>query len=139
MKTSIYFLSSNDSIRSQIAVGYAKKYLPDWDIQSAGVRASQLDKMAVEVMATDNIDISDQTSKVVDQTFMEQATIIVTLCGEARDKCLIPHNSRWLHWENIDPDLISDDHTEKLRAYQEIRDNIKHNIIKLAALINEPQ
>ena len=98
MTKSIYFLCSGNACRSQIAEGYAKQYLPDWNVQSAGVRVDGLNPWAVKTMAEDGIDISQQYSKLIDSDFLEQATVVITLCGEARDKCIIPQNARWLHW-----------------------------------------
>lgn len=133
MKPNIYFLSSNDSLRSQIAVGYAKKYLADWNINSAGVRSDVVNPLAIEVMAEDGIDISQQESTKVDNDFLQKSDIVITLCGEARDKLEIPQNIRWLHWPFIDPDLVSGSKEEKLSTYRKVRDNIKQNILDLAA------
>lgn len=134
---SIYFLCSGNSFRSQIAEGYAKKYLPNWKIQSAGVRAEGLDSRAVKIMAEDNVDISNQFSKVIDDDFMEIANVVITLCGEARDKCIIPKSSRWLHWPINDPKLISGSDDKAMNQYRDIRDDIKSRIIELADIINK--
>ncbi|KRN95349.1 arsenate reductase ArsC [Companilactobacillus kimchiensis] len=137
MTNSIYFLSSSNSIRSQMAEGYAKKYLSNWDIQSAGVRKDQLDPLAVKIMAEDGVDISQQVSKVVDNDFLKHASLVVTLCGEARDKCLIPKNTRWLHWSLIDPIITTGNDTEVAATLRDVRNDIKQNILNLVAQINE--
>ncbi|KRL42657.1 arsenate reductase [Companilactobacillus mindensis DSM 14500] len=132
MKPSIYFLSSNDSLRSQIAVGYAKKYLKDWDIKSGGVRSDAVEPLAIEVMAEDGIDISQQKSTKFTNDSLQGSDIVITLCGEARDKLAIPQDIRWLHWPFIDPDLVAGSKEEKLATYREVRDSIKQNIQKFA-------
>ena len=44
----IYFLCTGNSCRSQIAEGFAKKYLDDsWEIRSAGVETHGLNPRAV--------------------------------------------------------------------------------------------
>lgn len=136
MTKSIYFLCSGNACRSQIAEGYAKQYLPDWNVQSAGVRVDGLNPWAVKTMAEDGIDISQQYSKLIDSDFLEQATVIITLCGEARDKCIIPQNARWLHWPINDPALATGSDEEIATAFRSSRDDIKQRIIQLAEHIN---
>lgn len=136
MTKSIYFLCSGNACRSQIAEGYAKQYLSDWDVQSAGVRVDGLNPWAVKTMAEDGIDISQQYSKLIDSDFLEQATVVITLCGEARDKCIIPQNARWLHWPINDPALATGSDEEIATAFRSSRDDIKQRIIQLAEHIN---
>ena len=63
----IYFLCTGNSCRSQIAEGFAKKYLDDsWEIRSAGVETHGLNPRAVAVMEESGIDISNQTSDLID-------------------------------------------------------------------------
>src|SRR5690625_2475543 len=87
-KKSIYFLCTGNSCRSQIAEGWAKKYLSDeWEIKSAGIEAHGLNPLAVKVMSEAGIDISNQTSDLIDFDFLSNADLVVTLCGDAADKC----------------------------------------------------
>lgn len=137
MTNSIYFLCSGNSCRGQIAEGYAKKFLPNWKIQSAGVRAEDINPTAVNVMSEDNIDISKQQPKKIDDLFLNQATIIITLSGEARDKNIIPQTARWLHWPINDPTIVSGNDEEIMDAYRDVRDEIKQNIIKLTNYIKD--
>lgn len=137
MTNSIYFLCSGNSCRGQMAEGYAKKYLPNWKIQSAGVRAEDINPQAVKVMAEDNVDISKQQPKKIDDLFLNQATVIVTLSGEARDKNIIPQTARWLHWDIDDPTIETGTADEITAAYHDVRDEIKQNIIELANYIKD--
>jgi len=135
MKNSIYFLCSGNACRSQMAEGYAKKYLPNWDIQSAGIRADGLNPRAVKAMAADGIDISDQISKTIDNDFMQNASVVVTLCGDARDKCIIPKSARWLHWPLDDPAQVTGSEAEIQAAFYDIRDEIKEDVLELVQYI----
>ncbi len=137
MTKSIYFLCSGNACRSQIAEGYAKQYLPNWDVQSAGVRVDGLNPWAVKTMAEDGIDISQQYSKLIDQDFLDQATVVVTLCGEARDKCIIPQSTRWLHWPINDPALATGSDEEIATAFRDSREDIKQRIIQLAQYVEK--
>lgn len=137
MTKSIYFLCSGNACRSQIAEGYAKQYLSDWNVQSAGVRVDGLNPWAVKTMAEDGIDISQQYSKLIDQDFLDQATVVVTLCGEARDKCIIPQSTRWLHWPINDPALATGSDEEIATAFRDSREDIKQRIIQLAQYVKK--
>ena len=138
MIKTIYFLSSSNACRGQMAEGFAKKVLPNWDIRSAGVVSTKkLDPLAVKLMTAEGIDISQQTSNTIDQKFLQTATVVVTLSGESRDKSLIPQSSRWLDWSIDDPTLVQGDTQEVLTAYQDVKDNIKQNVSELANYIKD--
>ena len=65
-KKKLYFLCTGNSCRSQMADGWAKKYLSDeWEIRSAGIEAHGLNPNAVKAMAEAGIDISNQTSLIL--------------------------------------------------------------------------
>lgn len=131
MTNNLYFLCSGNSCRGQIAEGYAKKFLPDWNVQSAGVRTEDINPQAVKVMAEDNVDISQQKSKKIDDLLLKQANLVVTLSGEARDKSALPKNTRWLDWPISDPTLATGSQAEITQAYRDVRDDIKQNILEL--------
>lgn len=137
MANNIYFLCSDNSCRSQMAEGFAKKYLPHWNIQSAGIRAKDIDARTIAVMSEDHIDISQQKSKKINETALKKATLVVTLSGEARDKTTMPANIRWLHWSINDPSLANGTESEIMDSYRDVRDDIKQNILELASQIQE--
>ncbi|MEH7341918.1 arsenate reductase, partial [Priestia megaterium] len=67
-KKTLYFLCTGNSCRSQMAEGWAKKYLnnDEWDVRSAGLEAHGLNPNAVKAMKEAGVDISNQTSDVID-------------------------------------------------------------------------
>ena len=85
--------------------GYAKLLLKNqYECKSAGVEKHGLNPYAVEVMAEDGIDISQQKSKLIDLDYFNAADLIVTLCGDAKDRCpIIPPQAQSLHWPLPDP------------------------------------
>lgn len=79
-KTSIYFLCTGNSCRSQMAEGFAKKYLGNnYEVLSAGIEARGIHPLAIKVMNEKGIDISDQTSDVVNVKSLNKADIVITL------------------------------------------------------------
>ncbi|MCK1998686.1 arsenate reductase (thioredoxin) [Psychrobacillus psychrodurans] len=125
-KQTIYFLCTGNSCRSQIAEGWAKKYLGDkWNVFSAGIEAHGLNPNAVKAMNEVEIDISRQTSDIIDLEILNHADLVVTLCGDAADKCPItPPNVKREHWGFEDPAKATGTAEEKWSVFQRIRDEI---------------
>lgn len=130
----IYFLCTGNACRSQMAEGWAKYYAyhTDWQVKSAGLETHGLHPKAVSVMHEVNIDISRQTSDLIDQSLLEQADIVVTLCGDAKERCpRTPRHVKKLHWPLLDPAQASGTEKEKWQVFQKVRDDIGHNVQSL--------
>jgi len=129
----IYFLCTGNSCRSQMAEGWAKKLLPDWDVKSAGIEAHGLNPNAVKAMKEIDIDISKQTSDIIDMETLNNADLVVTLCGDAADKCPVtPPQVRRVHWGFDDPAKAQGTDEEKWSVFQRVRDEIGSRIKKFA-------
>lgn len=127
-KPILYFLCTGNSCRSQMAEGWAKKYLSDkWDVYSAGIEAHGVNPNAIKAMQEVGIDITGQTSDVIDPSILNQAALVVTLCGHARDVCPVtpPHVKR-VHWGFDDPA------GQEWSAFQRVRDEIGARIQQFA-------
>lgn len=129
-KKSIYFLCTGNSCRSQMAEGWAKKYLgPEWEVRSAGIEAHGLNAKAVKAMAEVGIDISNQTSDIIDNEYLNQATIAVTLCGDAKDRCPVtPPQVKREHWGFEDPAKATGTEDEIWIVFRRVRDEIGDRI-----------
>ncbi|MCG7198024.1 arsenate reductase (thioredoxin) [Pediococcus pentosaceus] len=128
----VYFLCTGNSCRSQMAEGIAKEFFPDWVIASAGIEAHGLNPYAVKVMLEKDIDISKNKSKLIDMDYLNHSDLVITLCGDAKDKCpVIPSTVKREHWGFIDPALIQGTENDKLRAFRTVRDGIEKRIIKM--------
>lgn len=129
----IYFLCTGNSCRSQMAEAYAKVLLKGkYEIASAGVEKHGLNPYAVKAMAEEGIDISHQASKLIDLNYFNSASLIITLCGDARDRCpVIPSQARSLYWSLKDPAQVKGTYEEKMEAFRQVRDEIKERILEL--------
>lgn len=129
-KKTIYFLCTGNSCRSQMAEGWAKKYLGDeWKVKSAGIEAHGLNPNAVKAMDEVDIDISDQTSEIIDLEVLNNAAMAVTLCGDAADKCpMTPPHVKRDHWGFDDPAKAEGTDEEKWDVFQRVRDAIGERI-----------
>lgn len=130
-KPILYFLCTGNSCRSQMAEGFGKKHLGDkWDVQSAGIEAHGLNPLAVEAMAEVGINISDQASSKIKHETLNNATLAVTLCGDARDKCpMTPRSVQKEHWGFDDPAKVVGTESEKWKVFQRVRDEIERKVL----------
>jgi len=124
-KKIIYFLCTGNSCRSQMAEGWAKEILgEEWEVHSAGIEAHGVNPNAIKAMNEVGIDISNQTSDIIDLDILNQATLAVTLCGDAADKCPVtPLHVRREHWGFDDP--AGKEWSEFQRVRDEIGERIK--------------
>ena len=129
-KKTLYFLCTGNSCRSQMAEGFGKKYLSDeYDVYSAGIEAHGLNPKAVKAMKEVDVDISTQTSDIIDKEILNNADLVITLCGDAKDSCPMtpPHVTRW-HWGFDDPAKAKGTEDEKWSVFQRVRDEIEERI-----------
>lgn len=105
---------------------WAKYYLQDeWDVYSAGIEAHGLNPNAVKAMEEVEVDISNQTSDMIDNTLLNNADFVVTLCGDAADKCpMTPPHVKRAHWGFDDPAKAEGSEEEKWAVFQRVRDEI---------------
>lgn len=136
-KQTIYFLCTGNSCRSQMAEGWAKKYLNDnWNVFSAGIEVHGLNPNAVKAMNEVGIDISKQTSDIIDLKILNSANLVVTLCGDAADKCPItPPQVKREHWGFDDPAKATGTEEQKWAEFQRVRDEIGNRINHFAKSI----
>lgn len=131
--TQLYFLCTGNSCRSQMAEGFAKALFdPQWRVASAGIETHGLNPKAVQVMAEVGIDISTQRSKLIDTDYLNTSDLVVTLCGDARDRCPVtPASVKKVHWPLPDPAQAGGFEAEQLAVFRQVRDEIKQRLIEL--------
>lgn len=130
----VYFICTGNSCRSQMAEGYGEKFLipAGWIVASAGVEKHGLNTRAVKVMAEDNVDISTHTSDLINLDYFNSSDLIVTLCGDAKDKCpRVPKGHTHVHWDLMDPAKATGTDEEILDEFRRTRDLIKKLVINL--------
>lgn len=129
----VYFLCTGNACRSQMAEGFARELLsPEWRVASAGVERHGLNPNAVKVMAEVGVDIADHQSKLIDLDYLNSADLVVTLCGDARDKCpMTPARVEKQHWPLPDPAGATGTEAEKLAVFRTVRDEIRESVLAL--------
>ena len=108
-----------------MAEGFAKQILPqEIDIKSAGTEAQGLNPYTVHTMKEVEIDISDHKSKKIDNNEIEQFDLVITLCGDAKDKCPTLNINKHIHWDIPDPANFKGNELDTKQKYSEVRELI---------------
>jgi len=132
----ILFLCTGNSCRSQMAEGWARKLHPHRiRACSAGITASELNPLAVQVMAEAGVDISKQRSQDLAAYQDTPLDLIVTVCDHARAVCpVFPGDVRTIHRGFDDPPALATSDTD-LAPYRRVRDEIKQFVTALGSMI----
>jgi arsenate reductase (thioredoxin) len=129
----VLFLCSENSCRSQMAEGLVKRDLAGLvQARSAGIRPSQVNPRAIQVMGELGIDISHHRSKSVDDLGGEQFDLVITVCDQASQQCpMFPGNTEILHISFPDPATATGSEAEILTVFRQVRDDLRERLIGL--------
>jgi len=135
-QTSILFLCTGNSCRSQMAEGLCRHLKGDIvDPYSAGIETHGLNPLAVKVMAEIGIDISGHQSKKVEELGNREFDYVITVCGHANETCpFFPARTKRIHQGFDDPPKLAANalnEEEALQHYRRVRDEIKEYIQKI--------
>lgn len=124
-KPSVLFVCVHNAGRSQMAAGYLTHLAAGAvEVRSAGSEpADKINPVAVQAMAEDGIDITDQRPKILTTDAVQASDVVITMgCG---DTCPFYPGKRYEEWELDDPAGQDLDHVRP------IRDDIKRRVLQL--------
>jgi arsenate reductase len=128
---SILILCTDNSCRSQMAEGILKFIAPDLEVYSAGTQpVDQVHPKAAQVMREIDIDISDQSSKTVEQFLDRDFDYVITVCDHALETCPVFTGSvkSRLHRGFEDPAQALGSESEILAVFRQVRDQIRSRL-----------
>jgi arsenate reductase len=132
-RSRVLFVCVHNAGRSQMAAGFLQRLAGNQvEVFSAGSEpADLLNPVAVEAMAEKGIDISANQPKLLENSTVAQADVVVTMgCGDA---CPFYPGKRYEDWELEDPA------GKPLEQVRPIRDEIERRVKSLiSALRQEP-
>ncbi len=133
MAQRIYFICTGNSARSQMAEGFFNALAgKSQRAESGGVEPSRVNPLAIRVMEEAGIDLTGHQSKPIDPERLNTADIVVTLCGDARERCPVtPAHVRRLHWPLPDPARATGTEDERLAVFRSVRDQIRERVTEL--------
>ena len=137
--TKILFVCTGNSVRSQMAEGFARYYAGDqFEIRSAGTYPVGVNPYAIQVMQEVSLDISGQTSDPLSEFSLQDFDCVVTLCDSARASCpVIPTGIELHHWPLPDPAGLIVKSSEIIQAFRLVRHQVEQNVKALLATLTE--
>lgn len=131
-KTSVLFLCTGNSARSQMAEAFLREYGGDrFDAYSAGLEPKEINPYTRRVMAEIGFDLSGQRSKDVTEYLGKQHFgYLITVCAQAEKNCpktFLGVGQR-LHWPIDDPAAFEGTDEAKMARFREIRDEIASRV-----------
>ncbi|MGE3643259.1 MAG: low molecular weight phosphatase family protein [Beijerinckiaceae bacterium] len=131
----VLFACTFNSVRSPMAEALAKHMIgKQVYIQSAGVKAGELDGFAVAAMAELGLDISGHQPRTIADLEDTAFDIIVSLSPEAHHSALEFTRTmavETIYWPTIDPTAFQGSRETRLQAYRDVRDTLKKRIEEL--------
>ena len=129
----ILFLCTGNSCRSQIAEGLANSILDSsYNIESAGTEAHGVNPNAIATLKEIGVDISNYKSKSIHLDELNRFDLVITLCGDAKDKCPILNKGvKHIHWDLKDPAKFKGTETEIMSQFRNTRGLISNYIEEL--------
>lgn len=123
----ILVLCTGNSCRSQIAHGYLQHFGGSAvEVLSAGVETHGVNPRAIAIMKEDGIDISHHTSNNVDEYRDLAFDHVITVCDNAKERCpWFPTTAQKHHHNFTDPAKVTGTEEEIVRAFRQVRDEIK--------------
>lgn len=133
MTTRVLFLCTGNSVRSQMAEAFLRKYGgEDYEAHSAGLVPKDLHPLTVLVMNEIGMDISGQHSKGT-QGYPGRVLFqyLITVCEDADRNCptVWPGITHRMHWSFQDPAAFEGSDQEKLAKFRQVRDEIEKKVI----------
>jgi arsenate reductase len=132
MKKRVLFNCTHNSCRSQMAEGLINHDLGHrYQAFSAGTEATAVNPRAIKVMQELGIDISGQRSKTLDEFDQERFDYVITLCGDAHERCpLFWGGIERLHIGFHDPTKASGSEAEIQEEFRKVRDEIREKLVE---------
>lgn len=133
-KPILLILCTGNSCRSQMAEGYFRHYAEErFQVLSAGAEpADAVHPGAIQVMAEDGVDISDNRPKHVKE-FLGRIAVryLVIVCAAANENCprIFPGVVHKLYWPFDDPAAFRGDERATWAEFRRVRDEIKQQIL----------
>lgn len=132
-KLNILFLCTGNACRSQIAEGWARHLKSDIiNAYSAGISPIGVSSKAIKSMAEAGVDISNHTSKYLNDLKGVDFDYVITLCDNAAQNCpVFPGKAKVIHKPFKDPYFASGSEEQVMSQFAKVRDQIKDFVISL--------
>ena len=136
----ILVLCTGNSCRSQMAEGFLKSFDNKLKVVSAGTKPSiKVHPLAIKVMLEENIDLTKNKPKSVNEFLNNEFDYVITVCGGAKENCpmftgKVKHR---IHIGFDDPAEAKGNYEFVLSEFRRIRDEIKREFYEFYKSIHK--
>jgi arsenate reductase len=127
-KKRVLILCTGNSARSQMAEGLLRHDAGEqFNVESAGTKASTVRPEAIAAMRELGIDISGHRSKNVDEFEGQKFDYVITVCDNAKETCPVFFGAaNTLHHSFDDPPPASEGtDEERMAVFRRVRDELR--------------
>ena len=128
VKPLILILCTGNSCRSHMAEGVLREVAGDvLNVQSAGsAPTGSVHPLAILTLGEIGIDISNHTSKHMNEFLSGNVETVITVCDNADQACpSFPGQSYRHHWPFPDPAKVKGTEAEIRNVFEQVRDDIR--------------
>ena len=139
-KPLVLVLCTGNSCRSHMAEGILRAAAKGtFEVASAGSKpAGYVHPLAIKALAEIGLDISQHTSKHMNEFLHREVETVITVCGNADQACpVFPGQVNRYHWPFTDPAHAPGDEAEQMKVFREVRDEIRRVFEAYAAGRND--
>jgi protein-tyrosine-phosphatase len=134
LPSAILFACTMNAIRSPMAAALARHLVGKRVyIESAGVKAGELDPLAVEAMDEIGLEIGKHRPRRFEDLEDGSFDLVITLSPEAQHKAMEltrTHATIVEYWPTLDPTIVEGSRTQRLEAYRAVRDQLLERLRK---------
>lgn len=134
-KPTVLILCTGNSCRSHLAEGLLRAAAGDiLNVASAGSKpAGYVHPLAIQAMKEIGLDISQHTSKHMNEFLTGNVETVITVCGNADQACpLFPGQVNRHHWPFDDPAHATGTDDEKMEVFRRVRNEIRRSFTAYA-------
>jgi protein-tyrosine-phosphatase len=128
----VLFACTLNSVRSPMAAALMRHLFGKFVyVDSAGVRAGELDPFAVEVMEEVGIEIGKYKPKQFEDLEDGSFDLAITLSPEAQHRAIEMTRTSAVeieYWPTMDPTAVEGTREQRLEAYRQVRDELMRRI-----------
>jgi arsenate reductase len=126
----VLILCTHNAARSQMAEALLRQLGgARFDVQSAGTEATRVHPLAIRALAEIGIDSSFARSKHLREFLGQRFDYVITVCDQASEACpVFPSAPRRIHWSVPDPCAVEGSEEERLRVFEQVRDELAQRL-----------
>jgi protein-tyrosine-phosphatase len=131
MASAILFACTMNAVRSPMAAALMRHLSQNAYIESAGVRAGELDPLAVEAMEEIGLEIAKHKPRRFEDLEDGSFDLVITLSPEAQHKAVEMTRTAATqveYWPTMDPTAVEGSREQRLSAYRAVRDQLMERL-----------